>query len=281
MYFIKKWFLRKLFRLLRKSPDKMPMVKYWKTKECVAAKVITNKDGALVMQMEGEDEVFPGFPRSHTLFGTLSKLKHEIKDQIFNDSWWALERGEKPEDIIDRIKKLVCGGVKVRDTGSVGFSTFVAGEDCLDRCRYDMVPPEKMVTPVKELWRVFSKLEEKEPRLKWLKEVITYLCQEDDAYRFRVQWIVQIMRPRWYKDPIKWLDLALEELENAEVIGDMKIKIRLLRKIWLLVLQDKRVMELYREFCKEADWDKLKITKADKYFFRGKWFKVDLDKFEY
>lgn len=267
--------------MLRKSPDKMPMVKYWKTQEAVCAKVIKNKDGALVMKMDGEDEIFPGFPRGHSLFGTLSKLKHEIKNQIFNDSYWALDRGESVESVIARIKDLVVQGVKVRDTGMIGDLTFALGEDCLERCRYDMVPPSRMVAPVKELWRVLEKLERKEPRLKWLKEVLTFILQEDDAFRFRVQWIAQILRPRWWKDPIKWLTLALEELENAEIVGDMKLKIALLRQIWLLTLKDEKIMSLYREFIKELDWNKLKLTKADKYHFRAKWFKCDFDKFEY
>ena len=259
----------------------MPMVQYWKFKEYVAAKVMQNKDGALVMKMEGEDEIFPGFPRGHSLYGTLSKLKHEIKDQIFNDSWWALEKGTPITEVIERIKKLVIEGVKVRDTSSIGEINFTAGEDCLEFCRYDMLPPNRMVAPIKELWRVLDKMEKKEPRLRWLKETLTFICQEDDATRFRVQWIVQILRPRWWKDPIKWLNLTLEELENAEITGDMKLRIKLLRRIWLLVLKDKKILELYKEFCKEVNWSKLELSRADKYHFRGKYFRVDFDRFEY
>lgn len=259
----------------------MPMVKYWMSKDSVMAKVMKNKEGALVMKMEGEDELFPGFPRSHTLFGTLSKLKHEVKNQVFNDSWWALEKGESVEKVIGNIKKLIVEGVKVRDNSPINGIRFKKGEDCLGICKYDMLPPQRMVAPVREVWRVLEKMQEKEPKLEWLKEFVTFILMEDDAVRFRFQWIVQIMRPRWWKNPVKWLDLALKELENAEVVRDMKFKIQLLRRIWLLVLKDKKIMGLWKEFCKEADWKKLELTKADKYHLRGKYFKCDFDKFEY
>lgn len=267
MYFIKRKILRTIFSLLGKKPTDMPMVKYWKTKLAVAAKVTTNKDGALVMQMEGEDEIFPGFPRSHTLYGTLSKLKHEIKNQIFNDAWKMLEEGKPKEEVVAMIKEKVTGGL----------------QDFIDICRYDMVPPEKMFMPVREIWRVLSILEKEEPRLKWLKEALTYVLQEDDAYRMRVQWIIQIFNPRsWFCfDPVKDFDLALSELEHAEVIGDMKERQRLLRRILLLILEDKKIRSLFLRFCKEVDWNKLKLTNADKYHFRAKYFRVDLDKFEY
>lgn len=264
MYYLKKWFLRKLFKIRGLTPDDMPMVRYWKHSISVAAKVVTDESGALIMHMEGEDEPFPGFPRSHSLFGTLSKLKHEIKNQIFNDSWALLEKGQEKE-AVQRIKQLVTGGL----------------QEYLDICRYDMIPPEKMNVPIKELWRAFSVLEQKEPRLKWLKEVLTFIMQEDDGYRMRMQWMIQIFRPRWYKNPVKLLKMALTEVENGEVVRDMKDKIRLLKRVLLAILEDPYINQLFQEFCKEVDWNKLKLTKADKYHFRGKYFKVDLDKFEY
>lgn len=243
----------------------MPMVQYWKTKDAVSAKVTTNKDGALVMMLEGEKEVFPGFPRGHSLFGTLSKLKHEIKNQIFNESWAKLEAGVSHETVIRDIKGKVVGGL----------------QEYLELVRYDMIPPEKMVKPVREIWRALSVLERDEPRLRWLKEVLTFIMQEDDAYRFRVQWLISIFRPRWYKNPVKDLQIALEELEVGEVIGDMKERIRLLRRIVMLILEDKQVLDLFYKFCTEVDWDKVKLSRADKYHFRGKYFKCDLMYFEY
>ena len=266
MYFIKKWFLRKFFKLLKKNPASMRMVKYWKFKESIPAKVTENENGSLVMIMEGEDEVFPGFPRGHLLFGSLSKIKHEIKNQVFNESWRFLEEGATNEEVNRYIKKTVDKVSEIVDIG-----------------RYDMTPPQKMVPAVREIWRAFTVLEEKynSNRIKILKEALTYILQEDDAYRFRLQWIIQIFNPSawWFKilfrNPVKDFEIALNELEHAEIIGDMKDKIKLLRRILLVFLKDERINQLFREFCKEVNWNKVKLTKADKYFFRGKYFKVD------
>jgi hypothetical protein len=120
-----------------------------------------------------------------------------------------------------------------------------------------------------------------------LKNTLTFILTEDDAYRMRLQWITQIFNPSawWFKlffrNPVKDFDLALQELENAEVVGDMKERIRLLRRILLLIIEDKRIGQLFGELCKELDWNKLKLREADKYHFRAKYFKVDLDKFEF
>lgn len=150
-----------------------------------------------------------------------------------------------------------------------------------------MVPPNKMVMPVRELWRAFSVIEEKHPRVKLLKEAMTFILQEDDAYRFRVQWIVQIFNPSawWFRllrlDPVKWLGMALDELKHAEVVGDMKIKQELLKDILMVLLEDADAQKVFREFVKEVDWNKLKLSEADKFHFRGKYFKVDFELFEY
>ena len=37
----------------------------------------------------------------------------------------------------------------------------------------------------------------------------------------------------------------------------------------------------HKDLCREMDWNKLRLTPADKYHFRGKWFKVDFDRFAY
>src|SRR3990167_11556582 len=103
-YFIKKRVFRWFFKLIRSNPSKLPMVRFWKFKESVAAKLTKNKDGALVMMMEGEDEVFPGFPRGHLLFASLSKLKHEIKNQMFNEAWRLLEEGKSNDEDVGYLK---------------------------------------------------------------------------------------------------------------------------------------------------------------------------------
>ena len=274
-YFIKRKILRWFFKIRKKSPDKMPMIQYWKMKEAVLAKVTKDKDGALIMVMDGEKEYYPGFPRSHLLFGPLSKLKHEIKNQIFNDSWRLLEEGKPKDEVIGYIKDILPGL-----------------EEYLELSKYDIVPPEKMISAVREIWRAFSKVEKEysgntKEKIRLIKEMMTYVMQEDDSYRFRLQWIVQIFNPSswWFKlffrNPVKDFEIALQELEHAEIIDDMKAKIRLLRRILLLLLEDKKIKEAFNKLCKEMNWNKLKLSEADKFHFRGKWFKCDFDKFEY
>lgn len=272
MYYIKRFILRRLFKLMGKTPLDMPIVKYWKNADSVLAKVTTGKDGSLVMYMEGEDYEFPGFPRSHLLYGSMSKLKHEIKNQLFNDNWWKLEEGKSHQEVIRNFK-----------------NTLPNIFEMMDKLKYDMIPPEKMPQGVRELWRAMTILEKRHDSLtiQKLKEVLTFILTDDDAYRMRVQWIIQIFNPSawWFKlffrNPIKDFDLALQELENAEVVGDMKERIRLLRRILLLILEDKKINQLFKELCKEVNWNKLKLSEADKYHFRAKYFKVDLINFEY
>ena len=263
-----------------KTPNDMPMVQYWKKDHgIVAAKVMKNKDGALVMRMEGEKETFPGFPRGHLLFGTLSKLKHEIKTQIFNESWAILERPGKYADVAKDVKKKIVEGLKITDDKTIPGGKL--GEQIMDYCLLDMVPPEKMVPTSREVWRALSVLEEKEPKLHWFKLALTYVLQEDDAYRFRFQWMSSILTSWFFKDPIECLHIALEELENAEIVGDMKSRQFLLRRVIDALMYDAKIRQLFIDFYKEMDWKKVKLTKADLYHFRGKWFKVDWLLFEY
>jgi hypothetical protein len=61
----------------------------------------------------------------------------------------------------------------------------------------------------------------------------------------------------------------------------MKDKIKLLRRVLMAVLEDPKARYFFTRFFHEMDWKKVKLTKADKYHFRGKWHRVDLDLFEY
>lgn len=280
MYFLKRKILRFLYRLMRKNPNSMPMVQYWKKDHgVVAAKVIKNKDGALVMKMEGEKEVFPGFPRGHLLFGTLSKLKHEIKNQIFNESWEKLEDGISLKEIINDVKVKIVNGLPITDDKTIPVGKL--GDPVMDYCVNDMVPPEKMIPAAREVWRALSVIEEYEPKIHWLKLALTYILQEDDAYRFRFQWLVPILCQWFNTDPIKSLELALTELENAEIVGDMKARIRLLRRVVMALMEDEKIRQLFLDFYHEVDWKKVRLTNADKYHFRGKWFRVDWMLFAY
>jgi len=240
----------------------MEMVKYWKTKQSVQAKVIRDKNGVLTMQMEGEKYPFPTYPRGYLLFGSLSKLKHEIKNQIFNESWRKLEEGENKEEIIKYIKNKLFNEIAELSLKS----------------KYDMIPPQSMCPSVREIYRAWTKVS---PETSVLRDYLCFVLQEDDAYRWRVSWLVNWFSPFMKLNPVKSFSYALKMLEHGEVIGDMKEKQRLLRRILLLALEDKNIRDKFIKLFKEIDWKKVKLTKADKYFFRGKYFKVDLDTLTY
>ena len=167
------------------------MVQYWKKGDSARAKVTKGEDGATRMHIEGEKYEYPGFPRGHILTKSLAKVKKKIKQKFFNT-------------VFDELKSMD------------------------DEAGYDMVPPENMVPPVRELYRALDELENAEVipdmkgRIRLIKKVITFFLQEDDAYRMRWQWIME-----------------------------------------------------------RINMKKVKLTKADKYYFRGKYFKVDHDKLDY
>ena len=262
------------------------MVQYWKTKEAVEAKVTTDKTGSYIMWMEGEKYPFPGFPRGSILFTYISKLKHEIKNQIFNKAWYALEKGVSEEEVVSGIKEYLFGGIKITDTSKINQTQFEMGESLLEKMKLIMLPPERMAQMPREVWRAMTVLEKRHnnKRIGILKQILCFILQEDDSYRFRVQWIMQFFEPFWRfspKNSVKTFDFALKMLENAEIVGDMKERQRLLRRILMVCLKDKQIKGLFEELCSEWKWEKLKLSKADKYFFRGKWFKVDYPKYQY
>lgn len=272
----------------------MPMVQYWKKQDAVKAKVTIMPDGSLGMWMEGEQYPFPGFPRSHMLFGNykgtghgpLSVLKHTIKNEIFNyayyalqnkgtdDVWEYLREGKTREEVITHIKEVALPKV------------YEITEDL----KYDLLPPEKMFAGVRELWRAMTVLQKRHPNNKHLEPLKKTLCMvflDDDSYIMRLKWIIQVFNPSswWFKilfrNPEKDFMVALEELEVAEVVVDMKSRSKLLREGISLILEDKSIKRLFLELCKEMDWNKLKLTKADLYHLRAKYFKADLIRFEY
>lgn len=244
------------YRFIGSNPLKMEMVQYWKNGDAIQAKV-TKKNGVLVMKMEGEKYDFPGFPRGHLLFGQLSKLKHEIKNQIFNESWALLEGGK---DVSQHIRERLEVIYALHDT-----------------MRIEMVPPKRMVPAVREIYRAWTKAS---PETWKLRDLVCFVLHEDDAYRFRLQWIVDWM-PFWLFNPVQSFKTSLKWLEHAEVIGDMKERIRLLRRVLLAFLKNEKVAEHFTALFNEINWKKVRMSKADKYYFRGKYFKVDLDKFDY
>ena len=261
--------IKRLLQKFFKIQPEEDMVQYWKTKLSAEAKVTQDKTGSYIMWIEGEKYPFPGFPRGLVLYKSLSKLKHEIK-QVFNRAWCALEEGKCEAVVIKTVKKELFGEIKA----------------LMDERRLLIMPPENMASMPRELWRAMTVLEKrhKSPEIRVLKEMLCFIFQEDDAYRFRVQYILQFVRGfMWFKpkNVVKQFDLALGILEQAEIVGDMKERQRLLRRILMLCLKDETINRLFVELCNEWDWKKMILSKADKYFFRGKWFKVDYPKNQY
>lgn len=240
----------------------MPMVAYWKTKESAAAKITKSKDGAIIMQIEGEKYPFPTFPRGHLLFGQLSKLKHEIKNQIFNDSWWLLEEGKDRKEVISQIKRRL----------------FTEIPTYFESLRYDMLPTNRMCPAVREIYRAWTKVS---PETWILRDYLCMILQEDDAYRFRLSWVADWFGLFAKLNPVKAFNVALKMLEHGEVIGDMKERQRLLHRILMLALEDKGIKDKFVRLFREIDWSKVKLTEADKFHFRGKYFKVDYKLFDY
>jgi hypothetical protein len=266
---IKRIILRLFYKLIGMTPDKMPMVQYWKYKDSCAAKITKAKDGSTVMQLEGEKYPFPTFPRGHLLLGNkpgeyplFSQLKHQIKNKVFNDSWEMLQNGESEEEIVRHIKSKLFGDI--------------AG--IAEGLKYDAIPPERMCPSVREIYRSWSKIA---PKTTFpLRDYICFILQEDDAYRMRFQWLV-----KWFDfvkiNPVKAFEKALRMCEEAEVIGDMKERIKLLRTILMVALKDEHIRTLFVSLFREIKWRKIALTKGDAYHFRGKYFKVDYDVLEY
>ena len=248
-------------------PGKMPMVSYWRTKEAVEAKLITD-NGALKMVMDGEKYPMWGYPRGHLLipaeeqYGPLSKLKHEIKNQIFNDTWKEIEEGLPKETILENAWKRL-----------------EATLEFLKPLKYDLMPKQSMCPAVREIHRAWTKVAPCEKSSK-LRDMLCLILQEDDGYRYRVQWMA-IWFPLIKINPIKIFNYALEKVEQAEVIRDMKERVRLLRRVLMFLLEDPIIRKNFNAFFKEVDWKKVRITEADRYHMRGKYFKTDMDVLEY
>ena len=271
-----KIFKKLYYRYKGYTPETIPMVKYWRTQNSVDAKLTKAKDGSQIMYMEGEDYPIQGFPRGFILFGSLSKLKHEIKDQIFNDSWKKLETGVDKKRVIKDIKSTLFN-LKVRDTKTID-REYQVGEDLYEIIKYDQVPPEGMCPQVREIHRAWTKVS---PETSQLRDIVTHILQEDDGYRLRVQWLFDWFMAIPKLNPVASFNHALMMLEHGEVIGDMKERQRLFKRILGLCLEDESIKKKFIALFREINWRKVKLRESDRYQFRAKYFKCDLGYLEY
>ena len=260
--FLLKWYLK----MRGKNPGNMPMVQYWKKMQSQQARITKDKDGGVVMDILDERYTFPTFPRAHMLMGVLSKLKHEVKNQIFNESWWELEHTPEQE-VIRHIKDKFFGKIV----------------PLADSMRYERLPFKSMTPSMKELWRAWDAVGGNPD----VRDIITFILQEDDGYRFRFQWLVEYFNPNAFwnrffrRDVLGMFDYSFQMLEHAEIIGDMKERVRLVRRILMLLMEDEKVCTFFLKLCKEIDWNKIRLTQGDKFHLRGKWFKADYGLLEY
>lgn len=230
------------------------MVEWWKTKEAVRAKVTEAPDGSYVMYMEGEKYPFPGYPRGHLLYGSLSPLKHHIKNQIFNESWEL----DDARDVINHVHNKALPNI------------YKMGHDV----RHDMMPYQRMTPAVKEIHRAMTVAGIPSQ----LRDILCFIFQEDDAYRFRFQWLIPHLSKR---NPTVSFEDAMKLMEHAEVVNDMKERVRLVNTILIALFMDEDTREKFERFIKELNFKKVKLSKADKYYFRAKYFKVDYPYYDY
>ena len=272
-----RWVFNRLYRI--RLPE---MVQYWKFGDAARAKLVTI-DGAYAMLIEGEKYPLWGFPRGPVLYGPLARIKNLAKNLIFNATWELLEKNKPLNEIEDYVFEVAVPMVI----------------DEIKKIKYDMFPPERLCPAVRELWRAMTAIEktinESQARddFKTLKEGITFFLQEDDAYRFRFQWVAKYINPKnptrrlyyllkrkkySFKDEIK---LVFDFLGHAEITPDMKGRSVLIKRIQFFLLENEEFTGIMEQVVKELNWKKLFLSKADTYYFRGKYFKVDLEKFDY
>ena len=198
------------------------------------------------MWMDGEKYPFPGYPRGHLItnepgkFSPYSRLKHLIKTQFFNENWKRLDEGQSIQLETDEIFKLA------------------------QELRYELMPIEKCAPAIRELYQWL-------PDSPW-RDILICILQEDDAYRWRFQYLVQFLNK---KDPIGSFNKAMKILENAEVIDDMKDRVNLIRRVLLALWENQQYAQHWIHLVKNMDFKKTKLQKADLYYFRAKYFKPD------
>lgn len=75
---------------------------------------------------------------------------------------------------------------------------------------------------------------------------------------------------------VKELWEKMELLEHAEITEDMKSEIKNLKRVICFFLQEDDSYRMRAQWVLgKLDMKKCKLSKADKYYLRGKWFKAD------
>ncbi len=157
-----------------------------------------------------------------------------------------LETGKKPKDFISGLGIIM--GLK-KYAGDMVVKHLV---ECLPH----MTAEDQLAGPVREITRVINMGAEiemiSEIKELWdiLKAALPNILQEDDAYRFRAQWVLEK------------IDMSKIKLSNSE----MNVK-----------EFDHTTTNLFRFqwFISNLNIKKIKLTEGDRYYFRAKSFAVD------
>lgn len=152
-------------------------------------------------------------------------------------------------------------------------SFLAAGFGSLQRCGID---PKKYTRPVRELHDILTQtsisgdfLEEK-GRLERLRDVSCSILQYDNAYLLRIQDAFGAINPyNFKKDPIGELRNGLNAVIEREYAPEMKQKMRWLRDMFCLFLQNsKRYKAIFKQLAKRLNVEKMQLDESDMYYCR-------------
>lgn len=128
---------------------KIEIAKQLPEHEMRRAEMRINEKGEREMHIEGEKYPLRGFPQESILTGKVEKMKIMVKDLLF----------------------------------------------LISEARKETIPDEELTEPVREIARIFNILIEAEnamrmkDRWRMAKRFVCHFLEQDDAYRFRVQWL--------------------------------------------------------------------------------------------
>lgn len=81
---------------------------------------------------------------------------------------------------------------------------------------------------------------------------------------------------------VREIHRVMDKLENMEIVDDMKGRIRLIKKVLTFFLQEDDAYRFRAQyFLSQIDQKKVALSKSDKYYARGKYWKTDYDRFDY
>jgi hypothetical protein len=139
---------------------------------------------------------------------------------------------------------------------------------------YDFIKPERYCNCVRELYRTFTILSEKEKE-EWKRKIIEtardiscMFIELDSAYKFRFQDIILELKPEEVrgKRMIKEIERLFDIMIERERVGYMKAKWQQVKRAIIQGLRVKLARKFIEEFINEVNLKKLYPDKADRYY---------------